>query len=1156
MIHILTGRQTDPLEEQILAAAIENYQNNPDQATFIIVPNHIKFTTEVRAINKLAMKQGREATSVKNLHILSFSRLAWFFLKDDETKLPQTLDDAAVAMLLSKIITAKHDQLQLLQHVQINPGLVKQLYDTILQVYAGKLDLGEVVQSELDAETQAKVHDLKLIYDAFLAAIKGRFSTKNEIQLKLNSVLAQNKQLAKCAFYFTGFSHFSLQETLTIKLLMLKANHLSLAFKTRVGEIDPTATAGDYDYVIQQTISRLIHFVKARQLQCSYQAIPLQAVQSNAEKLNSLWTGVISSLPSLSNVQLVKADSRYAEAYFVAQTIYQQVALGHYRYQDFLVIAPNLHEYETYLGPILRQMAIPYFNDLQQEMKYHPLVILIEHLAALVTHPFNTPHLLAILKTQLLIPNWYHDSAAYLHDVDELENFVLAHGINHELWRRPLTSFVKTQVIQLDYENEALSKLEQLRQFFVTSLDQLLPALEKARESQKALTIFFNFLVKNGVAKKLEVWREQASDQGDLQLAQQPEQLWNLLIQLLHDYLLINPDEFSVTDFFQLLINGFRAASFSQIPSTLDAVNISEIGMVQQTGYAQVFIIGATSGNLPAIEQTPGFLSSENIANMSQTFETEHYLEDQQQLHNLDQDYQFGAVLALATEKVYLSYPVLNAANEPLEPSLYYHRLQAAGANVFQQHDLPTQLQDILSFLTNRQASLGYLAFLDTTMPGPQVSELLQLATQALKPEAVALQAAAHFDNNPVAIGAKLAKALYGTHLNSSVSQLETYYENSYEYFLTYGLKLRNRAENQFDVIQAGNYFHETFDKLVKVLAAKQLDLATLSTTQLLTTLTQIHQDMRLEGAYEQLGHELFNQYLFSCLDRTTIKVAKYWQQTLSQTPLRPAHSELSFGPGEAVKGLSFQLTPDTAIAIRGKIDRVDLATMPGELVTLGQVIDYKSSAKKFDLGLFYSGISLQMVAYLDVLAHNQAFFAGGQPLALLGAFYQTVTRQLSRLNGKDLLTPDLTLKPTQFDGQPRLTYTGLINNDPKRLKVAESRLSTAASSSGLYSGIKTKRDGNFSLPKNRNFNDAELADLLQYGEYLISQAGKTILSGELELNPYQYGKTSSALTYSDFKDIFFFDPMLPNNRYHMIENLAKPELMTKIRAALEGKQV
>jgi ATP-dependent helicase/nuclease subunit B len=52
-------------------------------------------------------------------------------------------------------------------------------------------------------------------------------------------------------------------------------------------------------------------------------------------------------------------------------------------------------------------------------------------------------------------------------------------------------------------------------------------------------------------------------------------------------------------------------------------------------------------------------------------------------------------------------------------------------------------------------------------------------------------------------------------------------------------------------------------------------------------------------------------------------------------------------------------------------------------------------------------------------------------------------------------------------------------------------------------------------------------------------------------LNPYKYGKSQNALTYSDFKDIFFFDAMLRQNQYHEISNMKKKDLLAKIKERL-----
>ena len=271
MIKILTGRQTDPLQEKILEEAVENYQKNPEYETFIIVPNHIKFTTEVKAISKLAINQNKSEASVKNLQILSFSRLAWYFLKDAERGLATTLDDAASAMLLEKIIKQHKDELTLFKQTNINPGLVKDIYTTVLKIYDSNLDLDDIEEENLDLETKNKIHDLKIIYEAFLSEIAGKFSTKNEVQLQLNELLAKT-DLSKKSFYFTDFSHFSLQELLTVELLLKNARNVTLAFKTKLGDLNPDCEAGEYDYVIQQTIKRITNYLDKQNIEYETQA--------------------------------------------------------------------------------------------------------------------------------------------------------------------------------------------------------------------------------------------------------------------------------------------------------------------------------------------------------------------------------------------------------------------------------------------------------------------------------------------------------------------------------------------------------------------------------------------------------------------------------------------------------------------------------------------------------------------------------------------------------------------------------------------------------------------------------------------------------------------------------------------------------------------
>lgn len=1155
MINIITGRQTDPLQNQVLDLAVRKYYQDPTKKVFIIVPNHIKFTTEVKALSKLANISEQNQVAVKNLQILSFSRLAWYFLKDSQIPLPDILDDAASIMLLEQIVRQSQDELELFKEDQINQGTLKQLYQAILTLRQDNLDLDDVNVENGDEETRLKIHDLKIIYSLFIERLADKFATKDEMQFILNQYLVK-ANLDDFSFYFCDFAHFTSQEQLTLQLLSKKASDITISFKTKNGQVNKKPQAGDYDYIVQSSIQRYEHFLQIQNLNYAFSSFNENQTPDNKTKLNGVWTKTLSMKnKEMGNlVQFVKADSRYAEAYFVARTIYQQVALSNYRYRDFLVLAPDLNEYETYLTPILRQNEIPFFDDLQKQMKFHPLVVIIENLLQLYQRGFQTTNLLAIMKTHLLMPNAYKDEAGFQYDVDRLENFVLAHGIDQNLWRVKLTDFVDSHVIALDESINQVQELDQIRVYFVEEISHLFDQLKNETDPEKALSVFWDFLIRNGVAQRLEKWRQKASDEGNLQLAQQPEQVWTTLNSLLKDYLLIN-QEFDVESFFQLLISGFGEASFSQIPSTLDAVNISEMGMVQSNDYKQVFILGATSSNLPNIEKIPGFFTDENIEQINQNLDPNQQIENQKMMNNLDQSYQFGLALSLASDQVYISYPVLNTANEELKPSIYYRQLlNQLDAPELVQHDLPDDQRQILSFITNPQASLGYLTYLwhEDIYPA---DKLLDMTHEKMPDVTDQILLASDFKNIPVALSQKLAQELYGKNIETSVSQLETYYENSFEYFLNYGLSLKKRFENELDVIQAGNYYHETFDRLVKLLKKEKLDLASLSDSELAIFLDQIHEKMQEKGQYRQLLNDPFNKYLFHKLDQTTANVAKFWHRNLKKTIFRPAYSELSFGRNQPVKGLSYEVQTDLGlnkIDLRGKMDRVDLAQLDNSV--LGQVIDYKSSAKKFDLGLFANGISLQMISYLDVLKNNQHFFAQDEELDVLGAFYQTVTQHLEKLNSSTNLTSDYQIKDVLRQNTQKLMYNGILVADSELFEKAEPDLQKDRASSELYKSIRKKANGDLSYPSLTSFSNDQLDEILAYNAYLIKQAAQNILSGKIELNPYSYNK-KTPLQYSDYKDIFFFDAMLKENNYHKINPLTKKELLDFIKEKLDLKK-
>lgn len=84
------------------------------------------------------------------------------------------------------------------------------------------------------------------------------------------------------------------------------------------------------------------------------------------------------------------------------------------------------------------------------------------------------------------------------------------------------------------------------------------------------------------------------------------------------------------------------------------------------------------------------------------------------------------------------------------------------------------------------------------------------------QPLTVRLTSSLTYTNDVGKLSSELAQKLYGEHLFVSVSQLETYYRNPFEYFLRYGLRLRVRPEFAMTPADTGSLDHATLDQVFK----------------------------------------------------------------------------------------------------------------------------------------------------------------------------------------------------------------------------------------------------------------------------------------------------------------------------------------------------
>ena len=396
-----------------------------------------------------------------------------------------------------------------------------------------------------------------------------------------------------------------------------------------------------------------------------------------------------------------------------------------------------------------------------------------------------------------------------------------------------------------------------------------------------------------------------------------------------------------------------------------------------------------------------------------------------------------------------------------------------------------------------------------------------------------------------------MAQALYlrtapdderGRVLYASISQLQDFYINQYEYFLKYGLRLQKRDELTLSNDRIGTFFHKAMETFVTTIRENNSSFADLAhkdnqmqRDQLIDhalVTAQKNQPTLLRLINSSAQAQFQYQQLTAIVKTMLITLCRQAEYTGSQ----PVKTEVQFGrignqqPGN-LGSLDYQLKDNHHIYLRGRIDRIDNLKQGND--NFLTVVDYKSSNHLFDLTSAYYGLSLQLLTYLNGLQANLAELETNNS-RLAGALYLRLnnpTIKAAELKKSSL--DDLKLKEHQ--------YKGILLNDPQLLRELDKSLDKQAF---LYP-LKEYKNGKIKANKEALLVTPQQLDWLQnMNKELVINAGNQILSGDLKLNPYRLltgSNRRTGLDYSDFLDVFQFDNMLDQQNYRDLNpNLAK----------------
>ncbi len=897
---------------------------------------------------------------------------------------------------------------------------------------------------QTDPAQRAKLHDIALLYAAYRDYLGTTRLDPSQYLQVARAVLGQCAWLHGAEVWVDGFASFSGQERLTlIELARLAARvEITALFDPCLVDSTPGVAASSAkdtkdreSTATQLAAARLfarVHRTYAdlsRGLTASGLSIdpPLlltpdppprfasAPVLADVERALFILPGDQNqrSESTKAAVEVVELPDRRSEVDYAVSRLVQwvQSPADAYRYRDLAIIVRDLDLYHDAIADALRSRGIPFFIDRRRSVAHHPLVELLRLAPTLAVDSLALDSVRLLLKTDLV--------PLSREDADELENYLIAHGIHGvEAWRdapwryRTSSSFAgqneepdKADVARLDRVNIARARvLDLLEPWLRFAIQQ--PAPTGAAWSRALIQLIERF----DVGTTLKTWYDTAIADGDLDQAEEHQQLWTDVLSLIDDLSFALADApLTVTELGEVLDAGLSGLTLGLVPPTVDQVLVGSIERSRHPAIKAAVIVGCNDGVFPQRPTEDAILNDDDRVFLA---DSGVRIGPPARERVADESMLFYIALTRTRASVVVTYAGADQDGRPLRPSPFLTTLREACPALTPKAIGNSRRQrttwDVLCTGDLRERVIHDMRtrpdrHRDDAVVRARWNELYATARQILRNDEVWRRARLSLvEKNDATLSPALIERALGVPLRTSISRLETFAACPFQHFARYTLDLRERAHARLEPVDMGQVHHSILEEFIRSAAAQEGGFHAMSDEELLDKLSESCERVAAHLPDDARVSDARNAYVLRRSARQLARVLAAQRATGSAGRARPRRAELAFGmnqPG-SLPALAVDTPKGRRVLLRGYVDRVDIAELSDEW--LGVVIDYKRTReKRLDLSRVYNGLSLQLIAYLLVLAEHGKTLAG-RPIRPVAAFFVPLRSRYHLVDGPD----------------------------------------------------------------------------------------------------------------------------------------------------------
>ncbi|HSQ87549.1 helicase-exonuclease AddAB subunit AddB [Romboutsia sp.] len=1144
-VKFVLGRGGSGKSTYILDEIKKRVQDDETSPVILLVPEQYTFEMEKR-MSKLFL--GKEKDKYLRARVLSFKTMSSIVFSHVGGLTDVNINSSGKAMMTYRAIENVSSELNIFSKSASQSGFVSSITDMIseLKQYNVSYEMLENMSGEVENETLSlKLKDISKIYKEFEEKLHENYVDSQDMLRSLADKLDICDYFKGAYIYVDEFTGFTPNQYRALKSIFHKAKEVCISL-TVDNASNITYNKADAFSRTKFTYQKLIKL-------CNEEGISLLPSVNlnnsviprfkNSEELQHLeryyysYPYKVYDKPT-KNVKIKEFNNLYSEVEEIAKEIVTLVRDKNIRYKDITIATRDLNKYDFLVHSIFNEYEIPNFIDKKREAKSNPIIVLIISAIEMRNRRYSYETMFRYLKSGLIsISN---------EDISLLENYVLANGIKGKKWFEEKWEYrINHNIVaeEKEHEIEIRKKINEIKNKVLQPIIKLQENLKGKNKVEDICKFIYEFLIDIDMPNTIENLIMNFKDKGELDVANQYSQVWNIVIDIFDQMVEIMGDEkISLDKFIKLISLGFDEYELGLVPPSIDQVLVSSVDRVKNPSTKYLYLIGTTDGTFPLIAKDSGILSDNDRQNLGKKGIE---VDIDSKTKTFEEQYLVYKALTSTSENLIVTYPIADHEGKTIRPSVIVSRLKKIFPNIDNQSYLmeldATTDEELLNKITVKSPTFNELINkIKEFDDGKEINNIwldvyrYYCNDEEYKDISKKIISGLSYTNQVQRIEEEKIKSLYDTNL--SVSRLEKYAECPFAYFIQYGLKAKERKEYSFTAPDLGTFIHNILDKFSKQLSLDKLDWRDIDTNYISMRVSQIVDEIvsKIPG-YILESSERY-RYLAYRLKNMLISAISIISEQIKQGSFEPIDYEVDFGVKGKYPPIKITLQNGQEINLRGQIDRIDeFENGEGKYI---RIVDYKSGKKDLSLTDIYHGLQLQLLVYLDAILESGKNNA--QNLSPAAILYSRIDDPIVKFdeNKEDEEIREEILK--------NLKMQGLLIKDSDIIKQMDKSLASGERSTSLVIPANLNKDGTLGR-HTKGVTSEEFEIIRKYVKNRIKELCEDMLGGNISIAPYK-NKDKNSCIFCNYSSICQFDTTLKENKYKIINKKSDDEVINTMR--------